>query len=310
MPRRGIMEVSVKSDKKRSDRERIDREKLSAEKPDTEKPDTEKPDTERSDTERSDAEKPDMEKSGAEDGARVPEGEGSVRADAAAETGGRHKKARKDSTAPAGARKHDDQEEEGEDWENDDLQDDWEEESEPSKPWVIALVFFGMIFAAAAICVMLWVFTHSHKPEGENQNAIAGAATAPGSGDDLSQSQKAPSGAGSLPLDNQDGEAGSGPGETGTPAPEQNRVTTKEGRIVIFTDCDDMVTPKEYVNLRTEPSTSQGEATVGCRLNYGEVAHRTGISEEMGWSRVEYNDQVLYVITSFVNVVTNDQPAE
>ena len=87
-------------------------------------------------------------------------------------------------------------------------------------------------------------------------------------------------------------------------------MTTRDGRVIIFTECDDMVTPKEYVNLRTEPSTTQGEATVGCRLNNGEVAHRTGISEEMGWSRVEYDDQILYVVSSFVNVVTDDQTSE
>ena len=89
-----------------------------------------------------------------------------------------------------------------------------------------------------------------------------------------------------------------------------NRVTTQDGRVIIFMDCDDMVTPKEYVNLRTEPSTAQGEATVGCRLNKGETARRTGVSEEMGWSRVEYNGQVLYVVTSIVSVVTDTQTAE
>lgn len=80
-----------------------------------------------------------------------------------------------------------------------------------------------------------------------------------------------------------------------------NRVSTMDGRIILFSDCDDWISPKEYVNLRTEPSTSEGQGTVSCQLNYGEKAHRTGISLDSGWSRVEYNDQVLYVVTSLIN---------
>lgn len=85
---------------------------------------------------------------------------------------------------------------------------------------------------------------------------------------------------------------------------DPNRVSTKDGRVIIFTDCDDTVSPKEYVNLRLEPSTSEGNATVHCQLNYGEVAHRTGYSADSGWSRVEYDDKVLYVVTSMIFVVT------
>ncbi len=84
---------------------------------------------------------------------------------------------------------------------------------------------------------------------------------------------------------------------------DPNRVTTAGGSVIIFENCDDWITPKEYVNLRTEPSTVQGDATVSCQLNNGEKAHRTGYSADFGWSRVEYNGQVLYVVTSFVNVV-------
>lgn len=85
--------------------------------------------------------------------------------------------------------------------------------------------------------------------------------------------------------------------------PDPNVVSTKDGRTITFTDCDDNISPKEYVNLRLEPSTSEGNATVHCRLNYGEIVHRTGISEEFGWSRVEYDEYVLYVVTSYMYVV-------
>lgn len=87
-----------------------------------------------------------------------------------------------------------------------------------------------------------------------------------------------------------------------TPA-DPNRVSTISGRIIIFTDCDDQITPKEYVNLRTEPSTTEGDATVSCQVTSGESVHRTGVSPDSGWSRVEYNGQVLYVVTSLMQVV-------
>lgn len=81
---------------------------------------------------------------------------------------------------------------------------------------------------------------------------------------------------------------------------DPNRVSTISGRIIIFKNCDDWISPKEYVNLRTEPSTTEGDATVSCQLNYGEKVHRTGYSTDSGWSRVEYNGQVLYVVTSLM----------
>lgn len=83
---------------------------------------------------------------------------------------------------------------------------------------------------------------------------------------------------------------------------DPNRVGTRDGRVIVFTDCDDWVSPKEYVNLRTEPSTSEGDVTVDCQLNYGEKAHRTGYSADSGWSRIEYNGKVLYVVSSMVLV--------
>ena len=81
---------------------------------------------------------------------------------------------------------------------------------------------------------------------------------------------------------------------------DPNRVSTMGGRIIVFTNCDDWISPKEYVNLRTEPSTAEGDNTVSCQLNNGEKVHRTGYSADAGWSRVEHNGQVLYVVTSFM----------
>lgn len=83
-----------------------------------------------------------------------------------------------------------------------------------------------------------------------------------------------------------------------------NRVLTSDGYVILFKDCDDEVTAKEYVNMRTEPSTSQGKATISAQLKTGLTARRTGISVDSGWSRVEFNGLVLYVVTSFVQPVS------
>ena len=91
--------------------------------------------------------------------------------------------------------------------------------------------------------------------------------------------------------------------KTPVTASTPNRVSTQDGRVIIFTDCDDYITPKEYVNLRTEPSTSEGDSTVRCQVNNGESMHRTGYSADSGWSRVEYNGEVLYVVSSLTTGV-------
>ncbi len=68
-----------------------------------------------------------------------------------------------------------------------------------------------------------------------------------------------------------------------------------------FTDVNETVTAKESVNLRDIPGQGS-DSTIKATLNYGDTATRTGISEEYGWSRVEYNGQTLYCVTSYLLV--------
>jgi|GEM_PF-5667825 len=82
-----------------------------------------------------------------------------------------------------------------------------------------------------------------------------------------------------------------------------NTVVTSSGRTITFTSCDDMVSPKMEVNLRGEPSTDLGNASIHHRLPYGEQVHRTGYDEASGWSRVEYGGEILYAVTSYIYVV-------
>ncbi len=98
------------------------------------------------------------------------------------------------------------------------------------------------------------------------------------------------------------------PDASGQNASDANTVTTAAGRIITFTPCDDMVSPKMEVNLRLEPSTNQGDDTVYYLLPYGKNIHRTGYDDASGWSRVEYDGKVLYVVTSYIYVV--EEPSE
>ncbi len=70
-----------------------------------------------------------------------------------------------------------------------------------------------------------------------------------------------------------------------------------------FTDCYEVVTAKEVVNLRNKPSVTDADSVVVASLNAGDTAVRTGINNEYGWSRVEYNGQTLYCVSSYIRVV-------
>lgn len=70
-----------------------------------------------------------------------------------------------------------------------------------------------------------------------------------------------------------------------------------------FDAVDEYVTAKDVTNLRSEPSTDQGELTVVTQLSNGQNAHRTGINPATGWSRLEYNGQVVYAVSQYLTAV-------
>ena len=78
------------------------------------------------------------------------------------------------------------------------------------------------------------------------------------------------------------------------PAPADNGIKTQ------FTAVSESVTAKIEVNLRTLPSVTNPDAVVVATLKYGEWITRTGVSDN-GWSRVEYNGQVLYCVSSYLS---------
>jgi uncharacterized protein YgiM (DUF1202 family) len=73
---------------------------------------------------------------------------------------------------------------------------------------------------------------------------------------------------------------------------------------ITFTEVEEQVTAKEITNLRLVPN-SESKDTIVTALHNGEIAIRTGIGSN-GWSRVEYNDQVLYAVSSYLKVVPEE----
>lgn len=67
-----------------------------------------------------------------------------------------------------------------------------------------------------------------------------------------------------------------------------------------FTAVSENVTPKIEVNLRRLPSVTNPDAVVVATVTAGEVFVRTGINEDYGWSRVEYNGETLYCVSSYL----------
>ena len=73
---------------------------------------------------------------------------------------------------------------------------------------------------------------------------------------------------------------------------------------IIFTEVNETVTAKQETNLRSEPSTLNDASIVG-KLVHGDTATRTGIGHN-GWSRVIYNGQTLYAVTSYLTTDMED----
>lgn len=89
----------------------------------------------------------------------------------------------------------------------------------------------------------------------------------------------------------------------GSADPEPENDWDGDGIETEFTEVSDSVTAKDVVNLRSIPSYTREDSVVVAQLKKGEVILRTGINEAVGWSRVEYNGQTLYCITSYIEVV-------
>ncbi len=66
---------------------------------------------------------------------------------------------------------------------------------------------------------------------------------------------------------------------------------------MVFENVDEQVTAKSETNLRTAPTTIDSEIVY--TLKNGEYIHRTGVSNS-GWSKLDYNGQTVYAISSYL----------
>lgn len=85
--------------------------------------------------------------------------------------------------------------------------------------------------------------------------------------------------------------------------PEYEEETMDDGVETRFVAVNEQVTAKIEVNLRTLPSVEHPDCKVVTLLKNGTVVTRTGINEEVGWSRLEYEGQTVYCVSSMLKVV-------
>lgn len=84
-----------------------------------------------------------------------------------------------------------------------------------------------------------------------------------------------------------------------TPKKPENTESKPEPPTDGFKEVNEQVTAKSETNLRTEPS-SKSPDTVVYTLKNGEFVTRIGINESSGWSKLSYNGQIVYAITSYL----------
>lgn len=84
----------------------------------------------------------------------------------------------------------------------------------------------------------------------------------------------------------------------------EKEVIADPAALIIFEEVNEEVTAKEVTNLRDKPNLDS-ETNVIYALKYGEIITRTGIGDN-GWSRVEYEGQTLYGLSSYLELVTEE----
>ncbi len=151
----------------------------------------------------------------------------------------------------------------------------------------LAFVIFIMLF-----CILVWSVTH----RGSNDIKIDSSSVV---GVTESGSSKTP---GSLdvvaPVESSSGENDELSGV------DYNDTSNDMG--LKFTGVQDVVTAIDVTNLRSEPSTAQGSATVLAKLRNGETAIRIGKEDTTGWSKLVYDGQIMYASTNYLIVVKED----
>ena len=211
-------------------------------------------------------------------------------------------------------------------------EDDWEDGQAPSSGWLRVLFIMGLILLIVVISAGIWYITH---PAGQNENehVISGDGTQNSESIPESPSddfQQPPSEPGESPTE--DPSAGQptaeDPGENFNPEEDAEKDAEKEsdtqvlpdsdaeasqetsgGVSMSFTETKTEVMPKDVVNLRTAPDTTD-EGNIAAQAVNGEILLRTGINYDTGWSRIDYNGQTLYAVSSYLTTDMEDTGQE
>lgn len=97
-------------------------------------------------------------------------------------------------------------------------------------------------------------------------------------------------------------------GNVDSPADTQEEQKPNPEANMKFTACNESVTPKDNVNLRDIPSQGD-DSKIIANVKNGEVFTRIATSPS-GWSKVEYNGQTLYCVSSMVTTDTSYKKPE
>lgn len=162
-------------------------------------------------------------------------------------------------------------------------------EDEKMEPMQAIIGLVVMILVVVIFCFAVWKITHAQH-----------AGTLPGQSAENTQDSIADWGAQTPTSETAESSDEESVEPDGDAEPENALGMT-------FDSVDEYVTAKDVTNLRSEPSTDQGELTVVTQLSNGQNAHRTGINPATGWSRLEYNGQVVYAVSQYLTEVDVSQ---
>lgn len=88
-----------------------------------------------------------------------------------------------------------------------------------------------------------------------------------------------------------------------TAEPVYEEETEDDGVETRFIAVNEKVTAKIEVNLRTLPSVDHPDCKIVTLLKNGTVVTRTGVNEDLGWSRLEFEGQTVYCVSSMLKKV-------
>lgn len=152
-------------------------------------------------------------------------------------------------------------------------------EDEKMNPMQVLMGLGGMLLVVVLFCIVVWKVTHADRTANVVINQTQENIT------DVVEG---------LPLE--DVKSSDEDGES----QENGDILDNSNTDPDFTSVNELVTAKDVTNLRSEPSTSQGQATVVAQLTNGDYATRVGINDATGWSKLDYNGITVYAVSQYL----------